>query len=490
MPGSLGLKLLQAVVLLGVMAWTVIAVADGIRQQQQHAAFPTASRGVDPGVRVLIVNRDPPLAQTSFADVVLFAAQPVEVLAPDEPSPDRRLTLRAGARLRALPDLVDGLILNAPEWGRDVRWPVTRVWIRPLLATGQTAPAGPPLRGTPLSDPRRGEAADGGPVVTLFQRNDPRSYRGTIEIRLNDARSVLVINHLPIESYVEGVTACEMAPSWPLEALKAQAVISRSVARAKVAEAARTPTLPYDLMDGLNDQDYRGAGRHGLLVTRAVAETRGVVTVVKGGSLFQPLFCAASGGWTAASDAIQPGLKDLSGAVLLAATVMRPSRDPASEAGARALSDLSTHHRSEVQIKAETIRRGLARLLRPRGIEVGWIRDIRVVERERASGRALRVRINQLPGDPIELSANEFRLAITDERGRIPIRSTLWSEDSPKRIPDSQGRNDFAFTCFGLGHGVGLSQVSAWWLASEGKTAREILERFYGGDQLRLVPAW
>jgi peptidoglycan hydrolase-like amidase len=281
-----------------------------------------------------------------------------------------------------------------------------------------------------------------------------------------------------------------MAPSWPLEALKAQAVISRSVARAKVAEAVRTPNQPYDLMDGLNDQDYRGAGRHGLLVARAVAETRGVVTVVKGGSLFQPLFCAASGGWTASSDAIQPGLKDISGTILLADTVMRPSRDPASEAGARALGDLSTHQRSEVQLKAETIRRGLARLLRPRGIEIGWIRDIRVVEREPMSKRALRVRINQLPGDPIELSANEFRLAITDERGRIPIRSTLWSEDSPKRIPDSQGRNDFAFTCYGLGHGVGLSQVSAWWLAREGKTAREILERFYGGDQLRTMPAW
>ena len=42
--------------------------------------------------------------------------------------------------------------------------------------------------------------------------------------------SLLAINELPIEDYLKGVLPSEMPASWPLEALKAQAVAARSYA--------------------------------------------------------------------------------------------------------------------------------------------------------------------------------------------------------------------------------------------------------------------
>jgi Stage II sporulation protein len=41
---------------------------------------------------------------------------------------------------------------------------------------------------------------------------------------------VLLINHLPAELYVRGVLPNEMLPFWPLEALKCQAIVTRSYA--------------------------------------------------------------------------------------------------------------------------------------------------------------------------------------------------------------------------------------------------------------------
>jgi SpoIID/LytB domain protein len=45
---------------------------------------------------------------------------------------------------------------------------------------------------------------------------------------------------------------------------------------------------------------------------------------------------------------------------------------------------------------------------------------------------------------------------------------------------------DYQFTCFGFGHGVGMSQISAWELAEhQRRSAREILQFFYPGVRIQ-----
>jgi hypothetical protein len=56
-----------------------------------------------------------------------------------------------------------------------------------------------------------------------------RRYRGVLRV-LRSRSKLLLINHLPAELYVRGVLPNEMLPFWPLEALKCQAIVTRSYA--------------------------------------------------------------------------------------------------------------------------------------------------------------------------------------------------------------------------------------------------------------------
>src|SRR5215204_1448567 len=56
------------------------------------------------------------------------------------------------------------------------------------------------------------------------------SYRGAMRLHRDDGRSVLAVDDVGLESYLQGVVAAEMPSSWATEALKAQAVVARSYA--------------------------------------------------------------------------------------------------------------------------------------------------------------------------------------------------------------------------------------------------------------------
>ena len=75
-----------------------------------------------------------------------------------------------------------------------------------------------------------------------------------------------------------------------------------------------------------------------------------------------------------------------------------------------------------------------------------------------------------------------FRMII----GPREIRSTLWSDVSPKRVDSSKDRSkNYEITCTGYGHGVGMSQISAWAMDEAGRTYKEILAFFYPGAELK-----
>ena len=57
-----------------------------------------------------------------------------------------------------------------------------------------------------------------------------KKYRGNIVFRPNDDETVTVIDEMGIEEYLYGVLPKEMSPTWPVEALKSQAVVARTFA--------------------------------------------------------------------------------------------------------------------------------------------------------------------------------------------------------------------------------------------------------------------
>ena len=102
----------------------------------------------------------------------------------------------------------------------------------------------------------RGDAeisAGGGPV-TLRTPGGPVAYRGALR-SVTTAHGRATVNVLPMEQYLRGVVAAEMYASWPQEALRAQAVASRTYAAYERADRKRAA---WDLCDTAACQAYGG----------------------------------------------------------------------------------------------------------------------------------------------------------------------------------------------------------------------------------------
>jgi len=119
-------------------------------------------------------------------------------------------------------------------------------------------------------------------------------YRGTITILpRTDAVTISAVNELALDTYLRGVVPAEMPSTWPVEALRAQAIVARSYAARKL----RPGTSWYDVYDDTRSQVY-----HGLLAERpstdaAIAATTGQV-LRSGGSIASTVFHSTAGGHT------------------------------------------------------------------------------------------------------------------------------------------------------------------------------------------------
>jgi stage II sporulation protein D len=116
-------------------------------------------------------------------------------------------------------------------------------------------------------------------------------YRGFLTVRTLNSR-VCVINQLPMELYIQGVVANEMFPSWPLEALKSQAIAARSYARATQKRGEY-----FDVYPDSRDQVYGGASSETSVTNEAVAATARICAVYNGSPIIAA-FHSASGGCT------------------------------------------------------------------------------------------------------------------------------------------------------------------------------------------------
>lgn len=119
--------------------------------------------------------------------------------------------------------------------------------------------------------------------------NYPTLYMGdlTLDVHEQKLRPVLTIH---VEDYLLGVVPYEMGESFPVEALKAQAVAARTY-----AIRSQSPGEAYDLVDNTNDQVFRGYTPGNTNSELAVKETRGVCGFHKG-KLAQCYYSASNGG--------------------------------------------------------------------------------------------------------------------------------------------------------------------------------------------------
>lgn len=272
-----------------------------------------------------------------------------------------------------------------------------------------------------------------------------RKYRSAIQVLKNPAKSLTVVNEIDVEDYLKGVLPAEMNPAWPEEALKAQAVVSRSYAVFKNIE---NKNFPFTLGSDVGSQVYRGKTSESASTNRAVEKTRGEILAHRG-KIFPTFFHSTCGGRTTRADYqwnIEP--------------------HPSLKGVECVFCQGSRHHTWRTQFSATEIENLLAKSRH----RLSRIESITPKERD-ASDRPRFAEIKH-GGGSLTLPANEFRLALGSDR----LRSTRFDVER-------QG-NQFFFKGRGWGHGVGMCQFGAKHLAELGYRYTDILRYYYPDSNL------
>ncbi|QQE73265.1 SpoIID/LytB domain-containing protein [Brevibacillus composti] len=140
-------------------------------------------------------------------------------------------------------------------------------------------------------------AKDGSRSLIGVEERGQRKYRGSIELSEYKG-NLAVINELKMEEYLYSVVGSEMAPGWPLEALKAQAVLARTRA---VAQGNKYGIA--NLSDTVYEQAYYGFEKESRDTREAVDETEGEVIFYRG-KVAEALYYSNAGGMTAAGEEV------------------------------------------------------------------------------------------------------------------------------------------------------------------------------------------
>jgi stage II sporulation protein D len=107
-----------------------------------------------------------------------------------------------------------------------------------------------------------------------------RGYRGRIVLIANEGH-LWAVNHVSMQQYLYSVVGSEVSPSWPMEALKAQAVAARSYALTYHLKPVNQQF--YDLGDDEYFQVYKGVATEANTTRQAVNSTGGEFVSYRGG---------------------------------------------------------------------------------------------------------------------------------------------------------------------------------------------------------------
>jgi stage II sporulation protein D len=275
-----------------------------------------------------------------------------------------------------------------------------------------------------------------------------KHFRGDALIIRKEDNTLSVVNYIGLEDYVKGVLYHEVSHYWPQEALKAQAVASRTFALYQMQENA---AKDFDVTCDFYSQMYGGRAAERYRTSFAVEFTKGEA-LSYGGKIFPAYFHATCAGHT----------EDAS--LLWNTTV------PSLRGVVCGFCKDSPHFKWHYVVSLKE----LERVLKKAGYAFTHITAITEQGRD-ISGRVTYVRIAAGQERSADIAAKDLRSLI----GPKLLRSTNFTV--------SLSGDDAVFRGFGWGHGVGLCQWGAYFMAKEGYTYQEILSFYYPGSELALA---
>lgn len=253
-----------------------------------------------------------------------------------------------------------------------------------------------------------------------------------------------IITEMDLETYLMGVVAGEMKNDWPMEALKAQAILARTFVL-KFCEEKESKYPGADISTDIEEAQAFDNTAINERVEQAVKETEGMVLSYNG-ELPYAWFHAHSGGMTAEAKVGLNYEKDEPGYTKVTAGL---DSDQAPE-------DAKNWETSftEAEFLSAVKQCGVKGISSIESLEVG---------KRGVSGRAETIRINGK-----EVNAANLRIALGSTKMRSTLLSTLNFADGQVNMSGK-----------GYGHGVGMPQWGAYGMAENGKTAEEIVTYYF-----------
>ncbi len=303
--------------------------------------------------------------------------------------------------------------------------------------------------------------------VYIAQARQPRSlYPGDIEF-IAKGGNVQIVVHVYMEDYMRGVLPYEMDNSFPLEALKAQAVAARTYALKKMSAQAAT----YDVVDTTSDQVYNGTPSGNERCAQAVQETSGIVGTVNG-EYMASYYTASNGGQT---ESVANAWGSGSYSYL---TIKDDPYDLSNSASIAKSVTLYRNGTTSVSALTELLRTEAAALVGAGSVTITAITGVQphTPKYDEPSRVYKKVDVG------LTLAGYGDVTVTLDYFGQVESLCGLSINVlKNETLSVSQTADGFKLTARRYGHGVGMSQRGAQQMAKEGMTYDQILAFYYPG---------
>ena len=342
-------------------------------------------------------------------------------------------------------------------------------------------------------------------VRGLQRKGQPAIYHGAFEVvQKPDHTGFYLVNLVELQEYLKGVVPNEMPIRFGLEALKAQTVAARNYVLTPRTQAYEE----FNVVDSVSSQVYFGANTEADLATQAVMETDGIVAL-HDNDLILTLYSSTAGGYTesyayAFSDPTTKAFPSISKPYLIAvpdkedfeklddeekAKEFYKSRVPSYDIDSPyyrwqkkwAVGELENVLKKTMIAQSKT---GFISPIFKEGDDLGRIKDIKVMRRGE-SGKVIELDLMTTKGCYRISKELVIRRVFQKDGVSLPSANVVFEKEL-----DSYG-NVVDVTAYGggFGHGVGMSQFGAGFLATKmNQPYYNILRHYYTGISLGTRP--
>ena len=300
-----------------------------------------------------------------------------------------------------------------------------------------------------------------------------RRFAGELRVSLIDQK-LQIINYLKLEKYLQSVVGSEMPKEFPLPALQAQAIASRTYAL-KILGKKRL----FDVHSSEASQVYLGLESETPKVTKAVRSTNSLALFYQN-KLIDAVFHSSSGGRTENSGQVWnyqlPYLRSV----------------------------VDYDHKST---KYRWLNKFSAEELDQKFPHLGGVNSIQITKKSN-SGRALKIEL-QGPNGIENISGKNLRKKLHLQSTKFDVNLKFNQDEKLKEVKSYNDKiksvsynnmlKDIAYQTlpvipedyfleikgYGAGHGVGMSQWGAKAMAERGSSYRKILKHYYLGVQIK-----